>query len=256
MQGRWWSSPARAGVLWLLAAAVLGELAGCSVMRRDSLRAIDPALQQQPRLERERVRHGFRLGPYTVVQRSLHERADGETAVTIDGPRHPSSRWDLELELTIDRGGAPWRTRCIGRRQANVDADYGVIAGVANDSVSIECDIEREQSRWHFFAAGRLDGNFAGELHPVHLEKERGGRLPEKERVDVEVLLWFKRVKLIPRHLAEPVAQVRHGRKAFAAMVLSRPEWAWVHPAEGGELRGVAMATLAAIRLMPLGLDE
>jgi hypothetical protein len=39
-------------------------------------------------------------------------------------------------------------------------------------------------------------------------------------------------------------------------MVLSRPEWAWVRAAEPEELRDAAMVTLAAIRLLPLGLDE
>jgi hypothetical protein len=72
----------------------------------------------------------------------------------------------------------------------------------------------------------------------------------------VEIILWMKRVKLISRHLAEPVAQVRRGDDVVAAMVLSRPEWAWVRTAEREELRGAAMATLAAIRLLPLGFDE
>jgi hypothetical protein len=239
----------RSGALVLVTLA--GLVPGCATVRRDSLKIIDAQVQKQPRLQRARARGGFRLGPYTIVQRRLREHAlDQIPAVTIDGPRHPGWRWELELELAIDRGGAPWRASCVGQRQANVDADFAAISEIANDTVTIECELLRERARWRFFAAGRLDQNIAGELHLADAPPEAP---PDAK---VEIMLWMKRIKLISRHLAEPVAQVRRGDHVVAAMVLSRPEWAWVRTAEGAELRGVAMATLAAIRLLPLGFDE
>ncbi|MBC8072540.1 MAG: hypothetical protein IAG13_29735 [Deltaproteobacteria bacterium] len=235
---------------WLLSLVALGTLApGCSAVRRDSLKAIDRELQQQPRWERARAHGGFRLGPYTIVKRKLREHAVDQTPpMTIDAPRNPAWRYELELGLTRE-GSAPWIAHCDGRRRANIDADFAAISEIANDDVSIECELSRGEQRWHFSAAGRLDANFGGEL--VRAD-ESGGRVAAK----VEVILWMKRVKLISRHIAEPVAQVRRGEHAIAAMVLSRPEWAWVRAAEPEELRDAAMVTLVAIRMLPLGLDE
>lgn len=230
-----------------LALVVLGLASGCATLRRDSLRAIDPEVQKQPRLVRARAPGGFRLGPYTIVQRKLREHAiDREPALTIEGPPRPTWRWDLELELARD-GGATMRGRCTGTRRSNIDSDFGTVASIANDDVKIECDFDGGDVRWHFAAAGRLDANIGGELVP-----DDASATPSK----VEILLWFKRVKLISRHLAEPVAQVRRGKRVVAAMVLSRPEWAWVQRAEPDEMKAAAMITLAAIRLLPLGFDE
>ena len=230
-----------------LALVVLGIASGCATLRRDSLKAIDAEVQQQPRLVRARAQGGFRLGPYTIVQRKLREHAlDREPALTIEGPPRPTWRWDLELELAIDRG-ATWKGRCIGTRRSNIDSDFGTVAGVANDDVAITCDFDGADMKWHFAAKGRLDGNIFGEL-----VADDASAAPST----VEILLWMKRMKLISRHLAEPVAQVRHGERVVAAMVLSRPEWAWVQRAEPDRMKAAAMITLAAIRLLPLGFDE
>ena len=230
-----------------LALVVLGIASGCATLRRDSLKAIDPEVQKQPRLVRARAHGGFRLGPYTIVQRKLREHAlDRQPAATIDGPPRPTWRWDLELELARD-GGATMRGRCTGTRRSNIDSDFGTVAGVANDDVAIECDFDGDDMKWHFVAGGRLDGNIFGEL-----VADDASATPSK----VEILLWMKRVKLISRHLAEPVAQVRRGPRVVAAMVLSRPEWAWVQRTEPDRMKTAAMITLAAIRLLPLGFDE
>jgi hypothetical protein len=226
--------------------AIALTMCGCATVRRDSLKAIDPAVQKEPRLERARARGGFRLGPYTIVQRRLRELAVDQTPATIEGPRRPAWKWQLDVELTMERG-APWEGRCTGTRQSNIDSDFGVIAGIANDTVTIDCELVGGSTRWRFLAAGRLDENIFGDL-------ERTDRSEQTSKV--EIIMWFKRVKLISRHLGEPVAQVRRGKKVVAAMVLSRPEWAWVQRSEDEDVRAAAMLTLAAVRLLPLGWDD
>ncbi len=236
----------RRAIARIVAVLALFAAVGCSAIRRDSLKLVDGQLQREPRLVRERVRGGFRLGPYTIVQHRLRQHGGDASAVT-EGPPRPVSRWDLELELKDAAEPTPWRARCTGTRRSNLDSDFGVVAGIANDSVTIDCELAQAEARWRLSAAGRLDGNIAGELTSAD---------PSASPAKVEIILWIKRVKLIPRHIAEPIAQVRRGDRAIAAMILSRPEWAWVLRKEAREPRAAAMTALAAIRLLPLGFDD
>lgn len=219
---------------------------GCEGLRRAALKTIDAKIQQQPRWERERSPGGYRLGPYAVVIRSLREHAIGQDlGRPTDGPRNPGWRYELELEL---RGPArSYIAHCTGHRIPTIVADYGEIADVANDQVSIACAIEGEH-RWTFTSEGRLDKNIGGEL--------RRADEPSAAPCKVEIVMWLARLKLFRRHLNDPVAQVRKDGRAVAAMVIARPEWAWVEASAPSELQGVGLTTLAAIRALPLGFEE
>jgi len=229
-----------------LVLASLGAGAGCDALRRASLKTVDPTIQKNPRWERERAQGGFRLGPYTALRPRVREHAgDGDLGVRSGMPRNPG--WRYELQLTVRGPKRDYEAKCTGLRVPTVAADFGEIADVNNDEVKIECEIQGEL-RWRFTAQGRLDKNLGGELRPT----DATAIAPLK----VEILLWFARLKLIRRHLAAPIVQVRRGPDAIAALVIARPEWAWVAAGESDELRGVALTTTLAIAALPLGLED
>lgn len=229
-----------------LALALVAIGAGCDGLRRASLKTVDPTIQKNPRWEREKIGSGFRLGPYTVDKPRVRESAiDQDLGARTDAPRKPG--WRYDVELTVHGPGGEYRARCSGVRVPTIAADYGEIADVNNDEVHIECDVRGAQ-RWTFAAQGRLDKNIGGELRAI----EADAIAP----MQLEILLWVARLKLIRRHLAAPVAQVRRGRDTVAALVISRPEWAWVAAGESTEIRGIALTTLLAVETLPLGFEE
>jgi hypothetical protein len=235
------SSVRRAFLLGLVIAT-----SSCDGLRRASLKIVDPTLQKNPRWERERAKGGFALGPYTVMRPELRESAvDEDAGVRADAPRKPGWRWHVRLRVK-----APEReyvATCTGLRVPTIAADYGEIADVNNDEVQIDCDVQGEQ-RWRMTAAGRLDKNVGGELRAL----ESDAIAPLK----LEILLWMVRLKLVRRSLAAPVVQLRRDRTAVAALVMERPEWAWVAAGESAEVRGVSLAALLAIEALPLGWGE
>jgi hypothetical protein len=230
------------------AVVLVGVLAsGCGGLRRAAVNTVDPALRSQPRLERSRADGGFRLGRYTIVKERLTESATGVAMSDAPSdPAHPGWRYRLNASLRVVGVDRVWTTRCTGERQPSVDADFGAVATEPNDLVAIDCDIAQGEARWRLTARGRLDGNIAGELAPPQ------GGTP----LQVEIVMWAVRVKVFKRRLAEPVAQVRGRTGAIAAMILSRPEWAWVDARAPVESSEAAMTALAAVRLLPLGFED
>lgn len=226
----------------------------CDGLRRASLKIVDPTVQKNPRWERERAKGGFQLGPYTVLRPVLRETAIDEDRVTAgaagagadaDATRKPGWRW--HVELTVRGPDREYVARCTGLRVPTIVADYGEIADVNNDEVRIDCDVQGEH-RWRLSAQGRLDKNVGGELRAVDAD----GAAPMK----LEILLWSVRLKLVRRHLAAPVVQMRRDRTTVAALIMDRPEWAWVAAGESAELRGVALTALLAVEALPLGWSE
>jgi len=232
-------------VLVLVLVMSLGSVS-CDGLRRASLKIVDPTLQKNPRWERERARGGFQLGPYTVLRPELRESAvDEDLGARTDAPRKPGWRW--HVRLTVRAPEREYVATCTGLRVPTIGADYGEVADVNNDDVHIDCDVQGEQ-RWRMTAQGRLDKNIGGELRAVDAD----GAAPLK----LEILLWMVRLKLVRRTLAAPVVQLRRDRTAVAALVMERPEWAWVAAGESAELRGVALTALLAIEALPLGWGE
>lgn len=213
------------------------------------MKVVDPTLQKQPRWQHQTIRGGYRLGPYQILAPRVRETATDQTMPMAEGAAHPAYRYDLELTLFVPKARHTHAVRCVGRRQANLDTDFATIASEQKDTVLIECDIKSSTTHWSFVAGGRLDDNIGGEL-------VQEGAPADAMPVKVEIILWTKRAKYFFRDLPYPVLQVRNGKQVVAAMIVANSEWAWVQPSAPAELREVAMATLAAIRHLPLGFEE
>jgi hypothetical protein len=221
-------------------------MVACDGLRRASLKTVDPAIQKQPRWERERIAAGYRLGPYEIGKPRVRESAlDQDLGTPIEGGRRPG--WRYELDLVVRAPERSYAAHCIAKRVPSNIADYGEIADVANDVVDIGCEIEGA-AKWNFTASGRLDKNVGGDL--------RRGDIPSAAPLKVEIILWIARLKLLRRHLADPIAQVRRSNGTVAAMIISRPEWAWAQASADAETRGIAMTTLAAVNALPLGWGD
>jgi hypothetical protein len=234
-----------------LAACVLALTSGCGSekARLGSMKVVDPTVQKQPRLTHEDIPGGYRLGPYDILAPKVREFAIDQT-MPIDGvAAYPAYRYDLELTLFVPAKQRTHDVQCVGRRQANLDNTFAAVATEQKDNVLIECDIRSARSRWAFVAGGRLDDNIGGDL------VQEGART-DAAPVKVEIILWSTRAKYFNRDLAYPVLQVRRGKQVIAAMIVGDREWAWVQPDAPAELREVAMATLAAVRHLPLGFEQ
>lgn len=223
-------------------------LTGC-LGHKDSAKVIDPLLLADG-IQHERTRHpdGFALGEYTVSKKRLKRRPAGSAA----SPNTPDSGAPgefVELDAEIARGPTVWSVRCEGRRAPAASADYGAVLDETRDAVSIECDLwTAGGERWTFSTKGSLGTNLGGTLESSTTKLEGGA-------LEVEILMWRRRFDRIRRHLPHPVAQVKAGRKAIAAMVLAWPEQAWVAKDADKDLRDPSMVTLAALRLLPMGFE-
>ncbi len=233
------------------AACVVALTSGCGEKARlGSMKVVDPTVQKQPRWSHEDIPGGYRLGPYDILAPRVKETAIDQTMPVAEGGGvHPAYRYDLELTLFVPEKQRTHAVQCVGRRQANLDSDFAAIATEQKHSILIECDIRSAHSRWAFVAGGRVDDNIGGDLTK---EGASGDAVPVK----VEIILWSMRAKYFHRDLAFPVLQVRQGKQVVAAMIVADQEWAWVQPAVPAELREVAIATLAAVRHLPLGFEQ
>lgn len=219
----------------------------CDGVRRASLKTTDPGVQKNPRWERERGGDGsFRLGPYTIERARIRESSVDLAMVTAAvGPRRPG--WRYDLELVVHGPDRDFRATCTGHRVPTVGADYGEVADVTNDEVRIACDVQGEH-HWHLEAGGRLDKNLGGRMTAT----DASAIAP----LQLEVLLWVVKLKLLRRHLDAPVLQLRRDKQVLGAMIVARPEWAWIAAGESSEIRGVVLTTLAAIDALPLGFED
>jgi hypothetical protein len=137
----------------------------------------------------------------------------------------------------------------VGLHNPTREVDFAAVLDETRDAVRITCELEGSTGgQWSFLAEGVLSANMGGTLAPTDASHEGRG-------LAVEILLFRKRLDTVSRHLAEPVAQVKRGREAIAAMVLAAPEQAWIAQGVPPDLTEVALTTLCALNLMPLGFE-
>jgi hypothetical protein len=229
----------------------LAGLVGCAAAHKDAETLVDPDLVAQgQRFERAPTVGGFVLGPYAIRVTSLRREPLASKDPVVPGtPSHPGERIEFVGELSSPKRGRVWTTRCEAVRRPTGQADFGAVLDETKDAIQIDCTLSDDAgAAWSFSAQGLLSDNFGGRLQP----RDRsvvGGALA------VEVLLFKKRFDTVKRHLSHPVAQVKMGRAAIAAVILARPERAWIASDAPPELTEVSLALLTALDQMPLGFE-
>ncbi len=239
---------------WLtrLTLVVVAALTGaCALAVRPSLAVVDPTLKAEVTpMERARADGGFDLGPYQV--RQLGVRAE---VPDLDGPlageqvARPVTQHRAGLVMTAPTG-REWTTSCRLQRRTSKAADYSAVLDENGDEIALDCLAKvRAEPPWAFEARGLLSGNFVGDLSPT------GG--PTAGVVEVLTrVVPFKRVERMQRLLPVPVAQLRVGDDAKVAMLLGRPERAWVADGVDPVLAEATLALMLTLRLLPWELAE
>ncbi len=231
---------------WYVATVVgLAVVGGCGASRRMSLNAVDTQLRAKgSMLERAPGRGPLRLGDYEVSQITVEPtQVDPQGALASEDVRRPMLQHHLAMTLRAP-DDQTWDVQCISQRRQSTSADYAAVAGVNRDDIAVECRVLGAGAQWTFRTEAELGTNFQGRLSG-----------PADASLDVEVLLYVQRWGWLRRHLPDPVAQVRQGDKAVAAMLLGRPEQAWIAPSLTVDLATPSLAAMLALHHLPLGLD-
>jgi len=194
----------------------------------------------------------LRLGSYgvsSIVQRNTRE---GE-ALLSDVQRRPSTFYHLDFDLTQAAEGEggegvaakPWHATCVAERRVAQNVDFAAASDEGHDEVALVCTlVDPGASTWSLRAEGDVGRGLSGEVR---------GAEPETLAFSVEVLARRRFFGAVGRELPFPVVQLREERTATAAMLLDTPERAWFGPELGPERRGLALAVMVALRLLPLG---
>jgi hypothetical protein len=233
--------------LFLLLGVVL---TGC-LSHKAAAKLVDPALTSGgTKLVRSEGGIGhFVLGDYRFERTRLDRTPapNASTGLSPDGQSRPAERLDLALSMTAK--SRTWTGTCKALREPTGRSDYASVTDEFHDVVKIDCTFEDgAEGRWEFAMQGSLAANLGGTLTPTHASFV-GGRL------EVEVLMWRKVWDRVRRHLPEPVTQVRVKRGTVSAMILARPEHAWIDPSTPPEMLDAAMITMGALRFLPLNFE-
>jgi hypothetical protein len=226
--------------------ALLVGIAACGTARRASVNAVDPQLRAKGRaLERGGERgEPVRIGDYEIESLSVEPtQVDPEGPLAGDDVRRPIVQHHLTMRLRTP-AGQRWDVECLSQRRQSTSADYAAVAGINRDDVAVRCDLSAAELRWKFVTEAGLGNNFRGRL------------TGPASAFDVEVLVNVQRWGWLTRPLPDPVAQVRTDERTVAAMLLGRPEQAWMLADLPGDVAASSLATMLALRHLPLGLDE
>ncbi|MCA9690471.1 MAG: hypothetical protein R3A51_19285 [Nannocystaceae bacterium] len=218
--------------------------ASCGLSRKPSVALVDGAIKEDGvMLPVVRVRGGgLQLGPYAITEITVEEGNGPGPAFSTDAPR-PSQHFDLRFRLTGPERS--WNAACEGTRRASVDADYAAAASDPRDDVVVRCRVrDQADAGWELAAEGHLGRNFGGTI-------TSDGGAPHK----LEVLLRFQLWRFFDRRLPAPVGQIRDDKRVIAAMLLARPEKIWLAKDVAPREQEAALALLAGLRLLPIGLD-
>lgn len=236
---------------WVCFIGVASSVSACTWARRASLDAVDPELRAKGEsLARAQDSQGaFRLGSYLVSEPQLaRQGADEQGALARDDEPRPVEQHRLDLGLSDD--GRQWAIGCTSQRRRSASMDYAAVLDENRDEIAVECTLSPTagldgRQGWRFVTEAELGHNFAGKLMQDGSDRA----------LTVEVVMWVERFGRVTRHLPDPIAQVRDGRQAIAAMVLGQPEQAWLASEIDPDLAEVSLSALLALRFLPLGLE-
>lgn len=238
-RGRWWP---------LVLVLALGW--GCGLAQRPSVKMVDPTLVAEgTALERSRMRGelgAFGLGPYVVREVAVRtEPPDPDGPLAREDVRWPVTQHRARLRLEARQAGRSWTTVCVLQRRAPAQADFRAVLDENGDEVSVECTATSGGRPWRFTARTLLSTNFVGSLGPEGDDPWR-----------VEVLTRAIHFKRLERVLPVPVAQLRLDGRAAVAMLLGRPERAWVAQGVDPVTTEATLALMTALSLLPWELAE
>jgi hypothetical protein len=222
-------------------------LSACLAQQRPAEKLIDPRLRDDATLLVATRGPELAFDRYRVVDVELRDEPfDGS------GPLSTSARGratqQQRMNLRMIGGELEWQVECIAQRRSPPDADFAAAADEAHDEVAITCQIRGGEQRWRLQLGGVLGSDLLGELHSVD-ERE----VPVA--FELELLVWYQLWKFVRRSLPTPLVQIRDDSGTKAAMIFARPERVWFDrrlEARDGE---VLLASLMALRLVPIGLE-
>lgn len=227
---------------------------------------VDPGLVARgTAMEREPAKGGFMLGSYRV-----RDAATRSEAVDPDGPlasedvRRPVSQHRATLELEATATGRTWTGTCTLQRRAPTESDFHAVLDENGDEIAVDCTASTKgMPPWRFRARAMLSRNFggrlwseAGEAADDDDDDEDGRGADAKAAWSVEILTRATYLQRVDRLLPVPVAQLRRDRKAVLAVLLGRPERAWVAEDLDPVTTEAALALLLTLRLLPWELAE
>jgi hypothetical protein len=239
-------------------------VAGCGVQQRAAESLIDPRLRSEGVLvERQQGVRDLELGRYRVSEIELEDEpfdGSGPLAPDVDGRSRPTQQ--LRLGFSLVGGTLAWTARCVGQRRQPPDHELAAVSGDPRDEIAVRCVLvgdgqdsgqDSGQARaWTLELDGDLGSNLLGRLYAT--------AQPERPAKVVEVLLWHRLWNISRRRLPAALALIRsEGESADAgteaALILDKPERAWLDPSLDDADRELALTAMLALRLLPLGFE-
>lgn len=237
----------------LALAVAAASMAGCGVEQRAAESLIDPQLRSDGILvERQQGSRDLELGRYRVVEIRLAEEpfdGTGPLAPDADGRTRPTQQ--VRLGFSLAGGNTMWTADCVGQRRQPPDHDLASETSDPRDEIAVRCAIAGGEQIWTLELDGDLGSNLLGRLY--------ASQHPEGSTKVVEMLLWHRLWNITRRRLPTALALIRSGdgttAKTEAALILGKPERAWLDPALDDAGREVALTAMLALRLLPLGYE-
>ena len=230
---------------------MLAVCSGCGVQQRAAEKLIDPQLHREGVLvERQRGVRDLELGRYRVE--GLHIEAqpfDGSGPLTPDASGRTRPTTQQRMSFTLAGGAQAWTAECVGQRRQPADHDLAAVADEQRDEVAMHCQIASTSGHWVLRIDGPLTNNLLGSLSPAGGSSDVGGKI-------VEVVMWHQLWGFTRRPLPASLAVIRGDGGTEAALILDAPERAWLDAGLDDEGRELALTTMLALRLLPLGFGE
>jgi hypothetical protein len=245
--------------------ASLAVIGGCGVQQRAAESLIDPQLHREGVLvERQQGVRDLELGPYRVVDIELaDEPFDGSGPLAPDANGRTRPTQQMRLGFSLVGGAVPWTARCIGQHRQPADHDLAAIAGDPRDEIAVRCELAGGDQTWTLELDGDLGGNLLGHLYatvdPSVSPGADGPPTVDGGSKTVEVLLWHRLWNISRRRLPAALALIRSEAgsdlQTEAALILDKPERAWLHSDLDDSGRELALTAMLALRLLPLGFE-
>lgn len=221
---------------------------GCGARQQAAEKLIDPQLRERGVLvERQSDGRDLELGRYRVEQLQVaEERFDGTGPLAPDaaGRSRPTQQWRLRFALV--GGERPWDVQCVGQRRQPPDHDLAAAADEPRDEVAVHCQLAGGEHRFVLRIDGSLAANLTGTLESA--DDQRSGKV-------VEIVMWHRLWNVSRRRLPASLALIHGDGRTEAALILDTPERAWLAVELDATQRELALASLLALRLLPLGFD-